>query len=238
MLKIDKKSWNIDNIQKIRYTNICRAACNNKSAFDTFKQHKYYTAILEHCSYELGQEHYNNIIKNNPNLLTDYPDISVVSNLLDRFGSLDGFNIIEIGGGYGGQCKIICDIFSIKRYTIIDLPEASNLQNKYLKYFGLENKINTYSYLNGHTEKKYDLVISNYALSEVSKSLQIEYWKKILVNSNRGYLTCNKPIDIINFISSAKEIIQIKDIPGEHYKNYVVIWKNQNHNNKGIKNEN
>jgi hypothetical protein len=54
----------------------------------------------------------------------------------------DEIDIIEIGGGYGGQCKILYDLFKvnnirIKSYTIIDLDGVSKLQNKYLTKLGL-----------------------------------------------------------------------------------------------------
>jgi hypothetical protein len=36
-----------------------------------------------------------------------------------------------------------------------------------------------------------NLVLSNYALSEVNRELQVEYFKKIVSNIGRGYLTWN-----------------------------------------------
>jgi hypothetical protein len=40
-------------------------------------------------------------------------------------------------------------------------------------------------------DETFDLVISNYAYSEVDKELQDLYWNKIIKNSRNGYFTLN-----------------------------------------------
>ena len=52
--------------------------------------------------------------------------------MLNYFGSLEGKTIVEIGGGYGGQCLILSKLTNFAQYTIYDLPEANMLTNKYL----------------------------------------------------------------------------------------------------------
>ena len=53
--------------------------------------------------------------------------------MIDHLGSLKGFTIAEIGAGYGGQAKIITDVFKVQKYFLIDLPEVTLLQDRYIK---------------------------------------------------------------------------------------------------------
>jgi hypothetical protein len=45
----------------------------------------------------------------------------------------DGYNIIEIGGGYGGLVNTFSEYHNINSYTIVDLGTVNLLINKYLK---------------------------------------------------------------------------------------------------------
>lgn len=152
--------------------------------------------------------------------------IGVVSNLIDSFGGLKDWIIVEIGGGYGGQCKIIQDIFKIQSYDIFDLKEVILLQEKYLK------KLDCFVGVDLFTDKEiglaainYDLVISNYALSELTQEEQLEYVKRICLNSKHGYLTCNSPLNGINLLEDKFNTFDIlRDIKGERETNYIVTW--------------
>ena len=106
-----------------------------------------------------------------------------------NFGSLDGLSIVEIGVGYGGQAKLIQDYFDIKSYHFVDLPEVNNLANKYLKIF--EYKNNYFLDFENLPNYEYDLVISNYALTECTKKMQDYYYNKIIKKSKHGYITGN-----------------------------------------------
>ena len=68
--------------------------------------------------------------------------IKNLSDLINLFGSLDGMRIAEIGGGYGGLCKIISDQFELDSYTLFDLPDCLDLSKKFLDNFGIDN-VNT-----------------------------------------------------------------------------------------------
>ncbi len=45
--------------------------------------------------------------------------------------------------------------------------------------------------INKEEPRDYDLVISNYAFSELPKKLQLAYIEKVLAKAKRGYLTMN-----------------------------------------------
>jgi len=109
---------------------------------------------------------------------------------------LNNLNIVEIGGGYGGLCFFInklSKLFNIviKSYTIFDLLEASQLQEKYLKKLNISNvkffQLDNFKELNADS-----FLISNYAFSEISLDIQKKYIEKVLLPFiSRGFLCWN-----------------------------------------------
>lgn len=233
-----------------KYLKVCKAAVYDDQVFDTFKSNPDYREVLEHLSKKLGQVHLDAIKKNNPDILLNpniwlndaygspklehYGDcaaspttiqyISVASNLKYMFDSLDDFSIVEIGGGYGGQAKIIYDLWNIKKYHIIDLYEATLLQEKYISKF----KYNNFAAFppNDFVSDDYDLFISNYAVSEVLPEDQYKYVKEVMLKCKRGYITCNQPLCGMELLKQKfKDTFSItKDIEGERETNYVITW--------------
>jgi hypothetical protein len=116
--------------------------------------------------------------------------IKNLSDLILLFGDLSGLKIVEIGGGYGGLCKIISDIFEFESYTLFDLPQCLELSKKFLDLHNLNN-INYLTEQSLSSIENFDLVISNYAFSELSTNLQECYFREILSVTPLGYLTCN-----------------------------------------------
>jgi putative sugar O-methyltransferase len=115
--------------------------------------------------------------------------VKVLADLISHFGNLDGLDIVEIGIGYGGQCKIINDYFVPKSYTLIDLTEVILLADKYLECHGIQNTV--FQTPNWRSKTPYDLCISNYAFTEISRQNQDFYVKNIIERSAKGYITCN-----------------------------------------------
>jgi len=245
------------------YPEICLKASQNEEVFQRFKKIKEYTQILEHTSIEYGQNYIDIIRRDNPILLTkenmskfktndlyggssphNYGEIDispstlryikVLSDLIKLFGDLNNFKIAEIGGGYGGQCKIINDYFNIKDYHIMDIPEANQLTKKYLNRLNVKNFRNSY-YTDINIEK-YDLVISNYAYTELDRELMDVYKKLVIDGSDNGYITCNFIIDFAaggNFDTYSKdELVSLKENtsiiseePLTAPTNFVLTWK-------------
>lgn len=159
--------------------------------------------------------------------------IKVLSDLLKEFGEkkLSNINILEIGVGYGGQSCIIRDYLDVNNYTFVDLPEPIALTKKYVESYGyLNNKFINHSDDIVEILKKdsYDLVVSNYAFSELYKPLQKEYIS-LFENINMGYLTCNQ---ISSQCFSKSEMLEnilfdVKtsaDIRSENRNNYILTW--------------
>lgn len=103
-------------------------------------------------------------------------------------------NMVEIGGGYGGLCLYLYKLaplfnIEIQSYTIFDIEHVIDLQKKYLTQFNIS--INTYTLDSNYTIKDNSFLISNYAFSEISDSLQKTYIQKVISKCNHGFLVWN-----------------------------------------------
>ena len=200
-----------------QYKHFWHSAAADSAIFAHFRRLPICKRIIETVSYAEGNQYAEIIKKQYPELILNFEKfktsdtvgnpimsdyntlgtiapttlryIKVAGDLNKLFGSLDNYSIVEIGGGYGGQCKIIADLFKYKNYTIIDLPEMLELAKKYLQSRGVEN----ITYLTPDQalfDHPIDLVISNYAFSELTDYWRDIYSKNILACAQRGYLTC------------------------------------------------
>ena len=199
------------------YLQVCRDALRKDAVFNSFRRNPDYTWVLEHVSYEQGLE-YLEIIKDEAPFWLDYINlfatsdkigdpvtylydvlgrkispttlryIKVLSDIINNFGSLDGKDIVEIGCGYGGQCKIIHNFYKPKSYTIVDMPEVLLLAEKFLGRFGIKPILRAPQEI---TNTEYDFFISNYAFTEIAREHQNFYDRHIIRRSKSGYMTCN-----------------------------------------------
>lgn len=220
--------------KNIKYLEVCKLASTNDRVFDTFKQNPHYTSILEHTSYEAGllcYEYIQNIFpeyikyielfKQNDTLgsATTHSYALPIGNISPstlryikvlseiKFLFPENFNdktIVEIGCGYGGQCFIFSQIFPNCKYYIVDLPETQELIKKYLNRLNLKN----YEIISPNdlaNNVQYDLVISNYAYSELDLDLQNYYYDTIIRNSKHGYFTLNFISNLFDVHSYSKD---------------------------------
>ena len=123
--------------------------------------------------------------------------INNIFNLVDIFG-VDIFAsrniIVEIGAGYGGECKIAND-FSVEkfqepignRWKVYDLESSLPLISRWLTKFGYTASLNqTVDFTNNIS-----LVISNAAFSEMSRGLQEKYFRELILPARYGYFVEN-----------------------------------------------
>ena len=132
--------------------------------------------------------------------------------LLDLFSELNSdslvgpFRVAEIGVGFGGLAQTMFAVVSDLSprpaplsYMFFDLPEVLLLTKKYIQKFAWIESQNT-KYMNNYLDtpttsgavlSNFNLCISNYALSELSKDLQDEYIEKVLQFCSMGYLLYN-----------------------------------------------
>lgn len=106
-------------------------------------------------------------------------------------------NIVEIGGGYGGQCKVLQDMtnlfdLEINSYTIIDYDIVCDLQRKYLKRLNYNNvKFVHFNDKKSLFVPKHNLLISNYALGEINRNYQDYYVKNVVSKAENVYMIWN-----------------------------------------------
>lgn len=199
------------------YNKFCLEASQDDNLFNIFKQNYHYNEILEHLHPYLGQQYYEITKKYYPKALEKINEIKindaygdpqifdyyfgkysattlrylkVAAELEHCFKDISSYSILEIGGGYGGQSIISNIVHGYKSWTIVDLPEVVELQKKYLSKFNYTN-INSISFLDNYCDKKYDLIISNYAFSECNRAVEMDYIKKIMSNNEKIYMTLN-----------------------------------------------
>jgi len=138
--------------------------------------------------------------------------------------------LCEIGVGYGGQCRIINAYFKPASYYLVDIGPALALTRRFLENYALAAKL-SFLTLSDLAPRNYDLVISNYAFTELPRSVQEPYLSQVILQSKRGYITYNE-IQPAKFRSyEANELVEliprsrkINEEPLTHPKNCIIIW--------------
>jgi len=112
--------------------------------------------------------------------------------IVSYFGD-DIKTIVEIGGGYGGLCKTISNFIEYNDYYIYDLEQVNLLSSKYLSKFDNYQKVHIQLLGDSKkfTEGEIDLLISNYAFSELPRSVQLRYLSEVVTKSKRFYMIYN-----------------------------------------------
>jgi putative sugar O-methyltransferase len=200
------------------YPAFCKEAAVNETAFQDFKRVPIFNLVHEHATYEEGHDYLVQVLSKSPFLLEklesfrkndsignprvyNYPFvgtfspttlqyIKIAGDLAQHFGDLNGLKVLEIGGGDGGQCKILHDIYQFKKYTILDLPDCLELTQKALA----AHNITGVDYCTPKTFSKnenYDLIISNYSFTEFNRKMQKVFIKTLFKKTPKGFLTCN-----------------------------------------------
>lgn len=103
--------------------------------------------------------------------------------------------IVEIGGGYGGLCRILSSVVSFDQYILIDQPQPLALAKKYLdSYPHLANKISYISSFDKEKIKKLsdiDLFIACNSIAELNEREQEFYNNYIILKSDLSYIVYN-----------------------------------------------
>ena len=126
-------------------------------------------------------------------------------------------SILEIGGGFG-QWLTLNKHRSFSKWTIIDLPHVSLLQNWYLDKQGISKSVyETVSALDyDHWNSKhttFDLVIGTHSVSEFSFDIFYSYFYKIIIKSKYFYFCYNKYGPSPELIQKKLNIIHTKFEP-------------------------
>jgi hypothetical protein len=204
----------------------CARAAADPEAFATFKTDPAVRVVVENLACEHGRRYLDLALAERPSLgslldrfrendrlgrprTCDYGEhgrfapttlryVKVVADLLTLFGPLDGARIVEIGGGYGGQCFVTSVATSFASYTLVDLEPVLALQRVYLRELGVRDvDLRRADELDPAAE--HDLVVSNFAFSECVRRVQRLYVERVFRRSSRGYVACNWPRPRLSF---------------------------------------
>jgi len=201
------------------YVRFVERAVRSPAVFSSFRQNPYYQAILEHLSAADGKAYLAIVEQESPDLSRDMERfkindvigspttyvydrvgrsspttlryVKVASDLRRLFGDLSGAKVAEIGVGYGGQLLVLDQIFTLGMYSMFDLPPVLELVSRYLESHVLNSAYRPRTLNHSDGSEAYDLVISNYAFSELPSRVQTKYIEKIMSKARRGYLTMN-----------------------------------------------
>jgi putative sugar O-methyltransferase len=213
-------SWEISN-DIGQYLYACKLAATDDSFFNRFKQDGRYRQILEHVSLDEAIQYTKEFCVSNSEVLKyldkfkendlyGSPDLydfdglgkispTTIRYIKNTFDIVKNFdissikNIVEIGGGYGGLCKTISSVIEFDNYVLFDLSEANLLSKKYIsKFEHLEEKVQAFTLDELGEIDGIDLLISNYAFSEVSLDIQERYYNNIIKKSKNVYIVFNQ----------------------------------------------
>lgn len=200
------------------YPEFCETAAESDFLFSTFKKNPYFQLFRERLSHETGLSLLSFIKKEYPDLLTcpdkfrgndllgsplryDYGSIGsfspttlyyakIAADLQKKFGNLRDLNLLEIGGCYGGQCKVIHDLYGFKSYTIVDTAYHLKLAKRYLKELHIPN-VHFLEWGQSDPTLHYDLLISNGALSSQDSAEFLNTFQRHIIDIDNGYLIMN-----------------------------------------------
>lgn len=235
----------------------------SKKRLSDFRRKYDYREILEHVTYTQGKSYLEQIQEYSPQNYIDlieknkandlfgnpyeyqYPGVGRVSPTTLRYIStaIDIFETIklnkesvvaEIGVGYGGQAAILERMYGIRNYSAFDLPSVIQLSNVYLNNVNSKLKF-TSSGFSSDKNTTWDVVISNYAFSELHRDLQLSYIEHVIAKSKSGYMIMNSGRSNITGRSEGKlslnEIrnyipnLQVKEeVPLTGPDNYIIYW--------------
>ncbi|MGZ3721627.1 MAG: putative sugar O-methyltransferase [Bdellovibrionales bacterium] len=201
------------------YVKVVRKAAANYKTFRKFKRHPYYMGILEHVTKSQGEEYLGFVREESPAFMSKLEEfrendligsplkysfgeagvfspttlryMKVASDLRNYFGDLTGFKIAEIGCGYGGQLLILDKIWKLGSHTMFDMDPVLGLISRYLESHLLRTSYHPTTINRFDGKSDFDLVISNYAFSELPADLERIYIEKVIGKAKRGYLTMN-----------------------------------------------
>lgn len=244
-----------------QYAAAVLAAVNDQKVFDYFKRSFVYRTVLEHVSDAQGRRYLDLVRARDEALLADaltsilieddlggpfkfrHEDfdmplsattlryLKVTSDLKGLFGT-DLGHVAEIGCGYGGQAYANDRLLNVAKATLFDLPVVNQLIDRYLNSLLMKGCFETVT-INQMAPQVYDLVISNYAFSELPAAVQQTYIRKVLATSRRGYLTMNTgyggpssqgklTLEQLKALLPPFEIFEEDPLTSPH--NYILVW--------------
>jgi hypothetical protein len=240
------------------YSVLCGIAAEDDEIFKKFRSAKPIIMALDHVSLDLGQKYLQEILSfgrwredftktinridsfGDPKIFSFKPFgkfsptllryLKVYLDLKKYFGSIESFHISEIGVGFGGQASLINLLDSSKQYNLFDIPPVLQLSEKFI---GKNQVQGNFGFFDGRnpTAVNSDLVISNYAISEINPFVQKLYLENVVLNSPRGYITWNSLSEerlggysLEKFADRLPNYQIVDERPQSGERNKILIW--------------
>lgn len=115
----------------------------------------------------------------------------VAKDLEELFGPLTQLKVGEIGVGFGGQAAVSHDVAALNDWVLFDLPDVNELAKWFLSITSPRLQIETVDGRNP-LRAEVDLLVSNYAFSELRRDVQEAYMENVIQHSPRGYMLWNR----------------------------------------------
>lgn len=259
-LRHEKRETSVSDNSQYRYTPFCELVARDDNIFANFRHYKVYRQIVEGVEYNIGAECWEIIKRKNIskevlhecwkndliggaetyyfNGLSDAVTpttmryTKIMLDIRELFGEIK--NVAEIGIGYGGQGRILSLCNNIYSYSLVDIPPALGIAKKYLSCFLTEEEMEKFHFIDGTTLNMQitpELLISNYAFSELCRDVQNIYLNKIIKNAKKGFITWNElshtqldgySLDEILSIIPQSRVIEEEPLSAKGNK--VIIW--------------
>ncbi len=209
-------------------------AAGDDQMFQGFKHHPLFNLVQENVSYEQGLASLNLIAEKFPALF-DHLDklrsndaigsprvftygkvgefspttlhyIALCGKIQAKIGDLEGKQVVQIGAGYGGLCRVLHQLYTFKSYTIIDIPAAQKLTERYLAESGI-NGVRFVSIKDLKQAIHADLIISDASFFESNTVSQDLLISTVAANAEAGFFfgrPMPKHVGVVSY--SPKEI--------------------------------
>ncbi|MEI8365372.1 MAG: putative sugar O-methyltransferase [Parachlamydiaceae bacterium] len=227
-----------DNISFDDYLHFCKQASTDEAVFCNFRSHPIYRKYFDLFSKEEGDACVGYIFDKGSNIANDIDkfrdsdaigkpityrycygyfspmtlhNIKVTSVLQQRFGDLSRMHIAEIGGGYGGLCKILADSTGFASYTFIDRPEVNALAKKFLSLYNIAN-VSFIDSIDDIPTQSYDLLICDHAFFPSDNAGKENLINTVMASSKNGYIRTGGPNENLPSFS-------VEEILGVLYRN-------------------
>ena len=242
------------------YVSVVTAASSNERFFRHFRSHPNYLRILDHVSQPQGKAyihvlqqrgalspkvinelkafstiggpqtfHFRGFGRLSPSLLRY---MKVASDLQLLFPDIGTLSVGEIGIGWGGQTWVLYRLAGVRRFSLFDLPEVNVLsQNVFSRIPLREPDIKYFDARSRFPREPLDLVLSNYAFSELSRKEQRRYLEAVVRLTPRGYITWNAlspdGYSVQELLEAIPGATAVPETPLTHKGNVIITWGHQ-----------
>lgn len=244
-----------------RYAAFCDEAARSSRTFKSFRRHPSYVPILEHVTLELGQAYLEVLRRWAPRVVERIDHFKVndlvgepIMHAYDGIGRISPTtlrylkvaidlescfqwsattSVAEIGVGYGGQLLCTDRLIQFGSWTMFDLPPVLRLASRYLESHLLRSSYSATT-INQSLPAAFDIVVSNYAFSELPVAVQLAYLRKVVSRAAAGYMTMNSGRPGAAFTKGHISIAELRqhlpenEIIEEHPRSasgsYIVLW--------------